>query len=171
MFDKIINKINKIFLTPIKYGRYLGVKIGENCSIMTKNFGSEPYLIHIGDNVQITSDVKFLNHGGSWLFRNKNKKFDFFGRIIIKDNVYIGNNAIILPGVTINSNVFVAAGSVVTKSITANSIVGGNPAKIIGGVDDLNQRMEIYNTNTKGLSFKEKRKKLLTDKKIKFISK
>jgi len=171
MFEKMKRKLAQLFLSPKKYAVFLGVQIGDGCSIGTKCFGSEPYLIKIGNNVQITSNVKFVNHGGAWLFRTKNKKFDFFGKIEIKDNVYIGNNSTILPGVTINSNVIVAAGSIVSKSVEENSIIGGNPAKVIGSVSDLKSRMDYYNTNTKGLSYKDKKNELLNNKSINFISK
>ena len=70
--------------------------------------------------------------------------------IDIKNNVFIGSNSIILPGVTINSNVIVAAGSVVTKSVPSNSVVGGNPAKVICTFDEFVEKRKkqeeiIYN--------------------------
>ena len=54
---KLLKNYRKIFWSPEKYARYIGVKIGNNCSIKTKSFSSEPYLIEIGDNVQITNDA------------------------------------------------------------------------------------------------------------------
>ena len=51
--------------------------------------------------------------------------------VIIKENVWIGARAIILPGVTIEANSIIGAGSVVTKNIPLNSICAGNPAKLI----------------------------------------
>ena len=55
--------------------------------------------------------------------------------IIIEDNVWITMNAIILPGVTIGKNSVIAAGSIVTKSMPSNSLIGGNPAKVIKEID------------------------------------
>lgn len=52
------------FISPVKYAKWLGVKIGNNCFISTKKWSSEPYLITIGDNVQVTQDVFFHTHGG-----------------------------------------------------------------------------------------------------------
>lgn len=65
--------------------------------------------------------------------------------IEINDNVFIGAKAIIMGGVTIGPNVVVAAGSVVTKDVPENSIVGGNPARIIGSFDDFVEKR--INTN------------------------
>lgn len=56
--------------------------------------------------------------------------------IIIGDNVFIGTGAIVLPGINIGNNVVIGAGSVVTKNISNNTLVAGNPAKIIGNIDD-----------------------------------
>src|SRR5690606_13502105 len=120
MVKRILNVYRRYFWSCEKYAKFLEVQIGEKCSIATKNFGSEPYLIEIGNYVQITNDVKFFCHGAAWVFRKHNPKFDFFGKIKIKNNVYIGNNALIMPGVTIGNNVIIAAGAVVTKSVEDN---------------------------------------------------
>lgn len=50
--------------SPEKYARHIGVKIGKNSFISTRFWSSEPYLITIGDNVQITDGVRFFTHGG-----------------------------------------------------------------------------------------------------------
>lgn len=62
---KIISEFYWRFLvTPEKYCRHIGVKIGRNCFISTKNMSSEPYLITIGNNVQLTKGVTIHTHGG-----------------------------------------------------------------------------------------------------------
>lgn len=76
----------KLILSPEKYARYLGVKIGDNCDIQNVSFGSEPYLIEIGNHVQITSGTKFFTHGAGWVLRDKYPKIDFFGKIKVGDN-------------------------------------------------------------------------------------
>ena len=169
---KTVKKIyKKIFWSNEKYARNLGVNIGKNCSIGKCSFGSEPYLVSIGDHVQVTKGVSFFTHTGGWLFRNEHPHFDCFGKIIVKDDVYIGNNVIILPGVTIAKNVIIGAGAVVTKSVSENSIVGGNPAKKIGDVNELKKRLIPYNLNTKGLNFNDKKDVLLSTKEDFFIFK
>lgn len=133
IIDIIIRFIKKSRMSDIEYYRTLGVKIGNNCRIYTNRFGSEPWLVSIGNNVTITSDVTFITHDGStWLCRDDKGRRYLFKETHIGNNVFIGSNSIILPGVVIEDNVIVAAGSVVVKSVPQGSIVGGNPAKIIG---------------------------------------
>ena len=160
MLNKIKDYFEIVFGGYEKYYRKRGAKIGENCSIRTKYFGSEPYLIEIGNHVQITNDVRLFTHGGGWVFRNQYPDFDTFGKILIKDNVYIGNCALIMPGITIEENVIVGAGAVVTKSIPANCIVAGNPAKIIGRTDELLDKLIPYNVNIKNLDYNTKQEYL-----------
>lgn len=138
----IFNELRKRIVIAIKgstyYARTIGVKVGENCRIYISNFGTEPFLIEIGDNVTITPEVVILTHNGStWLVRDniRGRRYDY-KKVIIGSNVFIGIRAIIMPGVIISDNVIIAAGSVVTKSVGPGLIVGGNPAKIIGKFDD-----------------------------------
>ena len=171
MLFKIINKIRSILMSNENFARYQGVTIGKDCAIFIKDFGSESYLVTIGDHVQVTNDVKFFTHGGGWIFRNKYPKFDYFGKIKVGDNVYIGNRAMIMPGVTIGSNVIIGAGAIVTKSVEDGKIVAGNPAKVLGEVDDLEKRILKYNVNTKGLGRIEKKRFLSNLEEIKFLKK
>lgn len=128
--------IKKFYLGNVRYARSLGVTIGEDCRIIETRFGSEPWLITIGNKVTITSGVRLLTHdGATWLINDHLGRRERFAPVHICDNVFIGSNAIIMPGVKIEGNVIVAAGSVVTKSVRKGSIVGGNPAKVIGSFD------------------------------------
>ena len=112
-----------------------GLVIADDCRLISMpSFGSEPYLIEIGNHVTITSGVSFINHdGGTFVFRDQERYREVikYGRITIHDNCFIGFGAIIMPGVEIGPNSVIAAGSVVTKSVPPNSVFGGVPAKII----------------------------------------
>lgn len=171
MILRILNLIRRKFWSTERYARYLGVKIGKNCDIQNVNFGSEPYLVNIGNDVQITDGTKIFTHGGARVLRKKYPDLDFFGKVYIGDNVYIGNNCLIMPGVTIGSNVIVAAGSIVTKSIPDNVVVGGNPAKILSSLNDFEVKVLKYNVGAKGMKKHEKRKYLLSLSDSKFIKK
>lgn len=135
---------------------------------MMQNFGSEPYLIEIGNNVKIVNGVRFITHdGGVHVLRNSKEKYrniDLFGRIIIKDNVFIGLNSIILPGVTIGTNVVIGAGSIVTRSIPDNTIVAGNPARKICTINEFEIKRKNLFLNSKQLDFNEKKSKVLNEK-------
>ena len=71
--------------SPEKQARHLGVQIGKNCLIATRRWSSEPYLITIGDHVQVTEGVWFHTHGGGNLVRQKYPDYDSFGKIKIED--------------------------------------------------------------------------------------
>lgn len=158
MFKRVLNLYRKKNWSTEKLARFNGVKIGKECDIKNVSFGSEPYLISIGNRVQITDGVKIFTHGGGHVLREKYPDIDFFGKVVIKDNVYIGNNCLIMPGVTIGSNVLVAAGSVVPNGV----VVGGNPAKVLGSITDFEQNMLEKNVASKGMNKAEKEKYLLS---------
>lgn len=156
----IINFIAKKIYPLEKRARKAGVIIGKNNLIGSAFWSTEPYLISIGNNCQITNGVKIFTHGGGHVARNIYPKFDTFGKVCIKDRVYIGNNSLIMPGVTIEEGSLIAAGSVVTKSVPKEVVVGGNPAHIICTVKEYIEKNFNYNTNSKGLDPKSKKKML-----------
>jgi len=84
--------------------------------------------IEIGQNVKISEGVKIRDSDNHTI---KGKEGEDTKPIIIKDNVWIGMNAIILKGVTIGEGAIIAAGAVVNKDVPAHTLVGGVPAKII----------------------------------------
>ena len=76
----------------------------------------------------IASGVKIISANHDFFNREKHIKGN---SIVIEENVWIGTNAIILPGVKIGKNSIIGGGAVVTKDVPENVIVAGNPAKII----------------------------------------
>lgn len=167
-------KLLKRFGTPEQYAKAIGVKIGKGCNISTKDFSSESYLIEIGDYVRVARNVLFLTHGGIWSLRKKYpelKQADYFGKVKIGSYTYIGERTIIMPGVTIGENCIVGASSVVTKCIPPNSIVGGNPVKYIGRVEDFVEKLKTQDLSIKFTTDEEKRTILLTASEDSFVVK
>ena len=171
LFKRLIEVYQRILVSPEKYARHIGVKIGKNCFISTREWSSEPYLITIGNNVQITRNVAIHTHGGGNAVRSKYPDFDAFGKVVIEDWAYIGAYSQIMPGVTIGEGAIVAAGSIVTKSVAPRTVVGGNPARYICTVDEYIQRNLKYNLHCKAMTKEEKKRFLLSLPDDKFIKK
>jgi len=169
---KIADLVKRRLLPPHIYARSVGVKMGHSCKISTTNFGTEPYLIELGNNVHITSGVTFINHeGGLWVFRHRTPNFDVFGKIKVGSNTYIGNNATLLYGIEIGNNCIIGYGSVVTKSVPPNSVAVGCPAKVITSVSDFKEKVLKYDMGTKLMRASEKRAKLINSPDTAFIHK
>jgi len=166
---ELFNAIKKYRMSPEAYARSIGVKIGKNCDIATRNFGSEPFLITIGDHVQVTTGVSFVTHdGGVWIFRDIDPTFDVFGKIKIGSNTYVGNNTTILPGVTIGENCVIGACSLVTKSIPDNTVTAGVPCRFISSKEDYYKNMSKINAKTKLMKWDDKKQAItaLSDEKL-----
>jgi UDP-2-acetamido-3-amino-2,3-dideoxy-glucuronate N-acetyltransferase len=107
-----------------------GVTVGDNCKI--RPFVFIPTGVTIEDNVFVGPNVTFTNDKypkvrGEWnLLRTR-----------IKKGASIGAGAVILPGVTIGESAIIGAGSVVTKDVASNTVVAGNPARVMGHRDSL----------------------------------
>lgn len=118
---------------------------GENVYYCSRTVPEEPYLVRIHNNVVIAANVDFITHDvmNDMLSRKIGAKEGeelseyHMGTIEIFDNVAIGSNVTILYNTKIGPNAIVAAGSVVTKDVPEGAIVGGNPARVIGSVDEL----------------------------------
>lgn len=165
IFRTILNKYQKE-KDLIQYLRNQGVQIGENCAIdYSASFGSEPYLISLGNHVRVNEGVQFITHdGGVWVLRELKEKYkdiDLFGEISVGNNVHIGTNATIMPGVHIGSNCIIGCGAIVTRDIPDNSIAVGIPARVIESLEEYEAKNEARFVHTKGMSREEKRKYLM----------
>ncbi|WP_304608027.1 acyltransferase [Leptolyngbya ohadii] len=118
--------------------------IGKDCLINPDIRVTDPKYVRLGNNVCLSS-CSLIGHDGIIAVLNKayNVQLDSVGKIDIRDNVFIGYGAIILPGVTIGPNAVVAAGAVVNKDVPEGEIVGGVPARPLGRVDDLVERLHL----------------------------
>lgn len=104
------------------------MKIGKNIIINKGATILSPGIVEIEDNVLIAPEVKIttVDHDLS----NRHNLFHF-KKVTLRENAWICMGAIICPGVTIGRNAVVAAGAVVTKDVPDNTVVGGNPARVI----------------------------------------
>lgn len=129
---------------PVGFARSIGVRVGQDCRLLgltPTTFGSEPYLITIGDHVTVTAGVRFITHdGGAWVFRREQPDIDVVEPITIEDNVFVGLGATLMPGVTIGRDSVVAAGALVTKDVPPRSIAGGVPARVLCTIDEYWER-------------------------------
>lgn len=166
-----LNQLFWRFRTPEAYARHIGVRIGRHCFISTREWSSEPYLIEIGDHVQVTRGVAIHTHGGCHCVRREEPGFDVFGRVRVCDWAYIGSRAMLMPGVTVGEGALVAAGSVVTKSVPPHTVVGGNPARVICTTEEFLERNRAFNIpQGTTLSQEEKRRFLLSLPEERFIT-
>lgn len=164
VFYAIKNRV-MIAIDPVRYAKSLGVILGENVKFYGATpgmFGTEPWLIKIGSNVHIVSGCNFVNHdGGVLILRDKFPDLELTDRITIGDNVYIGLNCTILPGVNIGSNVIIGAGSIVTKSIPPNSVAAGVPARVIKSLDQYLAKAKSKSLGCGNLPAREKAEALM----------
>lgn len=128
--------------TYIEYLRSLGMVIGENTVIYTPREctidETRPWMIELGNNVSITKGVTILTHGYDWsVFKGMyGDVLGSAGRVKIGNNVFIGMNTTILKGVTIGDNVVIGANSLINKDVPSNSVVVGNPQRVVCSIDD-----------------------------------
>lgn len=126
------------------------------------SWNTEPWLITLGNNVHITDGTKFITHdGGTLLYRNQIPDLEITKPIVVGNNVYIGNNVIILPGVTIGNNVVIGAGAVVSKDIPDNSVAVGVPARVIKTADEYLEKIKSQSLHLGHLRGQEKDKALM----------
>lgn len=126
------------------------------------DWNTEPWIITLGNNVHITDGVKFITHdGGTLLYRKIIPDLEITKPIVVGNNVYIGNNVILLPGVTIGNNVIIGAGAVVTKDIPDNSVAAGVPARIIKTADEYLEKIKTESLHLGHLKGQEKDRALM----------
>ncbi|MBE6903281.1 MAG: acyltransferase [Ruminococcaceae bacterium] len=145
-------------LKPIKYAQKVGVNIKGRLYIYGRvEWSTEPWIITVGDNVHITNGVKFITHdGGTLLYRHKVPDLEITKPITVGNDVYFGNDVIVLPGVTIGNNVIIGAGAVVTKDIPDNSVAVGVPAKVIKSADEYFEKLQKESLHLGHLKGEEK---------------
>lgn len=122
---------NMVIIPPFycDYGSHIHVGdnfyVNYNCTIL------DAARVTIGDNVLIAPNVAIYTAGHPLHPVSRNSGYEYGIPVTIGDNVWIGGNTVITPGVTIGDNVVIGAGSVVTKDIPADMVAAGNPCRVI----------------------------------------
>lgn len=129
---ELLGKSDKAFINPPFYCDYgTHIEVGKNffanynCTIL------DVARVVIGDNCQLAPNVAIYTAGHPLHPVSRNSLYEYGIGVTIGDNVWIGGNTVILPGVHIGSNTVVGAGSVVTKDIPDWVVAAGNPCKVI----------------------------------------
>ena len=133
MIRKLLNKLRGE--PNIDKLKKQGMKVGDNFSYGMNCFfdPAHCFLISIGDNVTFSTHIHIVAHDASPI---KHIGYAKIGCVNIGNDVFVGANTTILPGVTIGNNVVVGAGAVVTKDIPDNSLALGVPARVVKKIDN-----------------------------------
>ena len=126
-----------------------GLKVGRKVRFVeVPQFGTEPFLIEIGDETTFSNNVRFVNHDGgqnALHFFEKYRDVRTFGRIKIGKQCLIGADTILMPGVEMQDNCILGAGSILTTSMKKGSVFAGIPAKFICTVEEYGDKLLANN--------------------------
>jgi acetyltransferase-like isoleucine patch superfamily enzyme len=112
--------------------------IGSDCSILPSTRIIDPWYTWIGSRVCLGTCILICHDGSIEVLEQRYKvKVDRLAPIVIRDDVYVGEGAMILGGTTIGEGSIIGAGAVLRKSVPPGSVVTGNPAKVVARVEDL----------------------------------
>lgn len=138
---ELLGKSDGAFINPpfyCDYGKH--IEVGKNffanynCTIL------DVAKVKIGDNCMLAPNVAIYTAGHPLHPDTRNTMFEYGIEVTIGDNVWIGGNAVICPGVKIGSNSVIGAGSVVTKDIPEWSVAAGNPCKVIRKITEADRK-------------------------------
>ena len=139
---ELLGKSDGAFINPpfyCDYGKH--IEVGKNffanynCTLL------DVAKIRIGDNCQMAPNVAVYTAGHPIHPVTRNSEYEYGKEVVIGNNVWIGGNSVICPGVTIGNNVVIGAGSVVTKDIPDWCVAVGNPCKVIRKITDAAKKL------------------------------
>lgn len=139
---ELLGKSEGAFINPPFYCDYGShIEVGKNffanynCTIL------DVAKVKIGDNCQMAPNVAIYTAGHPVHPDTRNTMYEYGIEVVIGDNVWIGGNSVICPGVTIGDNAVIGAGSVVTKDIPEWCIAAGNPCKVIRKITEADRKL------------------------------
>ncbi len=135
---QIIGKIkNEFLIEPYFWCDYgYNIEIGNNFYSNHNLVILDAAKVKFGDNVFIAPNCGFYTAGHPLEINERNKGLEYAKPIAVGNNVWIGGNVVVLPGVTIGDNSTIGAGSIVVKDIPPNSVAVGNPCRVIRTLGD-----------------------------------
>lgn len=143
---ELLGKSEGAFINPPFYCDYgTNIEVGKNffanynCTIL------DVAKVIIGDNCQMAPNVAIYTAGHPVHPDTRNTAYEYGIEVTIGDNVWIGGNTVICPGVHIGSNTVIGAGSVVTKDIPDWAIAAGNPCRVIREITDADRKLYFRN--------------------------
>ena len=139
--NELLGKSEGAFINPPFYCDYgFNIEIGKrffanyNCTIL------DVAKVKIGDNCLFGPNVSLFTAGHPIHPDTRNSGYEYGKEITVGDNVWIGGNTVVCPGVNIGNNVVIGAGSVVTKDIPDWSIAAGNPCRVLRKITEEDKR-------------------------------
>lgn len=133
---------DNVFINPPFYCDYgFNIEIGNNFFANYNCVFLDVSKIKIGDNCFIAPNVSLYTAGHPLHPVSRSSEYEYGAPITIGDNVWIGGNSVICPGVTIGSNSVIGAGSIVTKDIPDWSLAAGNPCRVIRKITEDDKRI------------------------------
>lgn len=139
---ELLGKSEGAFINPPFYCDYgTHIEVGKNffanynCTIL------DVAKVKIGDNCQLAPNVAIYTAGHPVHPDTRNTAYEYGIEVTIGDNVWIGGNTVICPGVHIGGNTVIGAGSVVTKDIPDWCIAAGNPCKVIRSITEADRKL------------------------------
>lgn len=133
ILKKLLGKTKKAFCITAPFWCDYGynIEVGENFYANHNLVILDGAKVTFGDNVFIAPNCGFYTAGHPIDFERRNQGLEYAYPITVGDNVWIGGNVCVMPGVTIGNNVVIGGGSVVVKDIPDNCVAVGNPCKVI----------------------------------------
>jgi len=155
----------RLYRDPVRYFRRQGAEIGEGVEIFGANlftFGSEPYLVSIGNQVTISHNVDFITHDGAMrIARAEHPGAYLYGRIHVADRCFLGAHCVLLLDTRVGAGSVIGSGSIVTGEIPPGVVAIGAPAKPVKTVEDYIQSKRHLWVDTGGLTRDAKRELLI----------
>ena len=138
LIKRLLDKIGNSFIIepPFRCDYGYNIEIGENFYSNYNLIILDCAKVLIGDNVMIGPNVSIYTAGHPVHYEIRNQGYEYAFPVSIGNNVWIGGNAVINPGVSIGDNSVIGSGSVITKDIPGNVIAAGNPCKVLRGINE-----------------------------------